>query len=407
MIDVVQRISDFNKGRDPERVAMKFRNMRVNPFIFLRGTCHLFYERLPRNSIFKTAPLTWNCGDMHLENFGSYKGDNRLTYFDMNDFDEAALAPLSWELVRLLTSILTGADSLSISQFEAHALCETLIDAYAHALTCGKATWVERETSNGMIHQLLNDLRERQRADYLNRRTTLQGRGKHRRRTIHIDGKKTLAASEAQKIKVTRLIHDYANTRPNPEFFEVLDIARRIAGTGSLGVDRYVILVEGKGSPDSNYLLDLKNAMPSELARNCRIRQPRFETEAHRVVAIERRMQSVSMAFLTAVKMGGSGYILRALQPTEDRVNLDRHQNSMVELRQTITTLGQIVASAHLRSTGRDGSAIADELIEYGQKHKWKSRLLSAAQDCAQQVESDWNVYCEAYDDGEFKPEKL
>jgi len=121
MTDVVQCISNFNQNRDLERLTMKYRAMRSSPFVFLRGTCHLFYERLPKTSIFKSAPLTWNCGDLHLENFGSYKGDNRLAYFDMNDFDEAALAPLSMELVRLLTSILVGADSLSISQYEAYA----------------------------------------------------------------------------------------------------------------------------------------------------------------------------------------------------------------------------------------------------------------------------------------------
>ncbi len=402
MIDVVKCIAEFNSGRDPERLSMKYRNMRTSPFVFLRGTCHLFYERLPKSGIFKSAPLTWNCGDMHLENFGSYKGDNRLAYFDMNDFDEAALAPLTTELVRLLTSILVGAESLSTSQYEAYALCETLVDAYAQALALGKATWVERDTSHGIIHELLNDLRTRERPTYLDKRTSIVGRGKKRRRQINIDGKKALAASDNQKAAVTKLIHDYANSRPNPAFFEVIDIARRIAGTGSLGVDRYVILVEGKGSPDGNYLLDLKNAMPSALAANVKVRQPKWESEAHRVVDIERRMQSVSMAFLTAVKMNDSGYILRALQPLEDRISLNRNMHSMEELHKTVATLAHIVASAHLRSTGRDGSAIADELIAYGHKHKWKSKLLKAAQECAQQVEDDWGVYCEAYDDGAF-----
>ena len=403
MIDVVQCIADFNAQRDPERVAIKYRNMRSSAFVFLRGTCHLFYARLPKNSMFKSAPLTWNCGDLHLENFGSYKGDNRLTYFDMNDFDEAALAPLSWELVRLLTSLLVAADSLSISQFDALALCETLVEAYAKALAQGKSTWQERETSTGIIHELLNDLRQRQRSDYLDRRTTISGRGKQRRRSIRIDGKKALAASSAQKATVTKLMQGYAKTQPNPGFFKVLDIARRIAGTGSLGVDRYIILIEGKGSPDGNYLLDLKNAMPSALAHNISVKQPKWPTEAHRVVDIEHRMQAVSMAFLTAVTMGGEGYILRALQPAEDRISLDRHENSMPALYQTVTALAQIVASAHLRSTGRNGSASADELINYGNKSKWKTRLLSAAQQCARQVESDWEIYCQAYDEGDFQ----
>ena len=42
MLDVAQTIADFNRGRDPDRLAMKYRNMRTSPFVFLRGTCHLF-----------------------------------------------------------------------------------------------------------------------------------------------------------------------------------------------------------------------------------------------------------------------------------------------------------------------------------------------------------------------------
>ena len=275
MIDVVKSIAEFNAQRDPERLAMKYRNLRSNPFVFLRGTCHLFYARLPHASIFKTAPLTWNCGDLHLENFGSYKGDNRLGYFDMNDFDEAALAPATWELVRMVTSIQVGAASLSIRTDQADVLCTTFIDAYAHTLSCGKATWVERETSHGIIHQLLDELRERQRPTFLDKRTAVQGRGRNRRRAIRLDGIKALPVSGAQRNKAVRLLQTFARTQPNPEFYEVLDVARRIAGTGSLGLERYVILVHGKGSPDGNYLLDLKNAAPSELARNCRVKQPK------------------------------------------------------------------------------------------------------------------------------------
>jgi uncharacterized protein (DUF2252 family) len=92
---VVNRILKANQGRDPERLALKYSAMRTDSFIFLRGTCHLFYDRLPKTGICNSAPLTWCCGDLHIENFGSYKGDNRLVYFDLNDFDEAALAPAS------------------------------------------------------------------------------------------------------------------------------------------------------------------------------------------------------------------------------------------------------------------------------------------------------------------------
>ena len=95
MQNIVLNILNFNAGRDSERLTMKYHNMRRDAFVFLRGTCHLFYARLPSHTLFQRAPLAWCCGDMHLENFGSYKADNRLVYFDINDFDEAALAPLT------------------------------------------------------------------------------------------------------------------------------------------------------------------------------------------------------------------------------------------------------------------------------------------------------------------------
>ena len=181
-----------------------------------------------------------------------------------------------------------------------------------------------------------------------------------------------------------------------------MDVARRVAGTGSLGVDRYVILVEGKGSPNSNYLLDLKHALPSALANNCKVHQPKWDSDAQRVVAIQRRMQAVSMAFLTPVKMQGKSYILRALQQSEDRVSLNRNVHSGQQVQHAIATLGSIVANAHLRSSGRDNSAIADALIAYGHKRKWKIKLIKAAQICAQQVQEDWATYCTAYDAGAF-----
>ena len=96
--NVIERILIFNQGRDPDRLMLKYRAMRNDTFAFLRGTCHLFYQDWPANSSLNDAPSAWICGDLHLENLGSFKGDNRLTYFDVNDFDEAALAPCNGQL---------------------------------------------------------------------------------------------------------------------------------------------------------------------------------------------------------------------------------------------------------------------------------------------------------------------
>jgi uncharacterized protein (DUF2252 family) len=135
--DVISQIRAFNAGREPERLAMKYQKMRVNDFAFLRGTCHLFYNRLTSSVKLKKSPLVWVCGDLHLENFGSYKGSNHQVYFDLNDFDEAALAPASWDLVRMLTSIELGMLDAGIQPTRAAALCRIFVDAYAQALIDG------------------------------------------------------------------------------------------------------------------------------------------------------------------------------------------------------------------------------------------------------------------------------
>ncbi|WP_454907323.1 DUF2252 domain-containing protein [Variovorax gossypii] len=408
MLNVAETIRNYNAGRDPERLAMKYANLRTNPFVFLRGTCHLFYQRLPSDPLFAgKVPAGWVCGDAHLENFGSYKGDNRLVYFDLNDFDEAALAPVTWELVRFLSSILVAGDSLCATTDDADALCNTALDAYVGALLSGKARWVDRDNANGLIGQLLDTLKARTRPDFLDKRTDRKGHG----RAIRIDKKHALAATDAQRDHATRLVGAYAATQDKPGFFKVIDVARRIAGTGSLGVERYIVLVEGKGSPDGNYLLDLKEALPSSLAPYLKLAQPAWPSQAHRVVGLQRRMQAVSMAFLQPIVGAGpdaaASYVLRGLQPSEDRVSLDVKRASLDQIRGVTDEMGQLMAWAQLRSSGRQGSATADALIDFGGSAKsWRKDLMAAAHHCAAQVVKDWEDYCGAYDAGAMVPAK-
>ena len=399
MLNVAKTIRSFNAGRDPERLVMKYANLRANPFVFLRGTCHLFYDRLPAGALFTKAPAAWLCGDAHLENFGSYKGDNRLAYFDLNDFDEAALAPVTWELVRFLSSILVAGGSLRATPDDSNALCKVFLEGYAGALALGKARWVERDTASGLVHELLATLKARTRAAFLDKRTERKNGGRRIRR----DGEHALRADRAGRERAARLIDAFAASQDNPGFFRVLDVARRIAGTGSLGMERYVVLVEGKGSPDGNYMLDLKQATSSSLVPHLKIRQPAWPSQAHRVVAIQRRMQAVSMAFLHPIVDGKSSYVLRDLQPSEDRVSLDVRRTGLGQVSGVIEEMGQLMAWAHLRSSGRQGSAIADELIDFGTSARsWRRDLLDAAHQCAAQVENDWKAYCQAHDAGKM-----
>lgn len=391
---IIDAIFSNNAGRDPERVAMKYAKMAQNPFIFLRGACHLFYDALPDTSLFRNAPLAWCCGDLHFENFGSYKGDNRLVYFDINDYDEAALAPVTWDMVRLLTSIQCGADALNATQAEALAVSKSCLDAYRSALINGKPLWVEQETSIGLVNVLLTTLKSRERATFLDKRTIR----KAHRRSLIVDGVKALPATDIQKKLVTEFMVQFAAAQPDPKFFEVLDIGCRIAGTGSLGVERFVVLVEGKGSPDGNYLLDIKEAKPSAMVPHLArlgIKQPNWSDEASRVVSVQNRMQAVDHAFLHPVKLDGLPCILKGLQPSEDRVSTGEWGKKLDRLKDVVSTMGRILAWDQLRASGRSGAASADELIAFAQRGDWAAEMLDAATAMTQTTRQQWKEFTE------------
>lgn len=407
-MDVVRRIQAFNAGREPERLQLKYQRMHGDVFAFFRATCHLFHDRLPRTGVLRSAPLAWACGDLHFENFGSYRGDNRQVYFDLTDFDEAALAPASWDLLRLLTSLWVGAGSLGLRRREAQHLGQALLGAYTAALADGKAYWIERETAQGLVHTLLDGLKDRKRADFLASRTHRAGP----RRLLRLDNGKALPASAAQRGLVAGFMAGFAKAQPDPDRFKLLDVARRIAGLGSLGSERFVLLVQGAGGAAGASLLDLKGAQASSLLPHLAglpgAVQPRWPNEAERVVALQRRLQAVPMALLQAVRLGQAPSVqpcvLRELQPSEDRVSLHRADHALAEMAQVIGHMGRLLAWAQLRSAGRQGSAPADALIDFGQRKKWPDRLLDVAQDLALQVRRDAAVFDAAFDAGAFAP---
>jgi uncharacterized protein (DUF2252 family) len=394
-MNIVNTVLSYNAGREAERVALKYQAMRQDAFAFMRGSCHLYYQDWPASDKkLNDAPLAWISGDLHLENFGCYKGDNRLVYFDLNDFDEAILAPATWELGRWLTSIMVAAKSLLIPKEDAIRFCQIGLDSYSYALMTGKARWLERETAKGMIRDLLNPLTLR------NRRTFLDSRTKLRKgvRCLKVDGKHALALEPQEKTNVLTFVEEFAKQQPNPDFYKPLDAARRIAGTGSLGIARYVILVEGRGSPDCNYLVDLKEALPSALKPFVKHQQPEWKSEAHRVASVQHWAQAIAPAFLSAVTFQDRPFVFKGLQPSQDRLVLKKWNGKLKRLEQVIHSMGEIVAWSHLRSSGHSGSSIADNWIAFGGQRDWQIPLLKYATNYAKKIESDWKMYCREYD---------
>lgn len=395
---VVETIQAFNAGRDAERLAIKYQKMRSSAFAFMRGSCHLFYQQLPSGLGLKSAPATWACGDLHLENFGSFKGDNRQVYFDINDFDEGVLAPASWDLLRLMTSLRVWGAGYQLDAAELFRYSNALLNAYTAALKTGKAYWLERETAQGPVRDLLSQLKERSRQQFLAARTQVQGK----QRILRVDGSRALPATPEKKAWVTQFMQQFAESQANPAFYQPLDVARRIAGTGSLGVERYVILIAGKGGPTGNYLLDLKRANPSAVQPPAKFVQPRWKSDAERIVACQTRMQAMPMAFLCPVWLGNEAFVLRGLQATEDRLVLSPKTYRKSELVQVLETMGRLLAWAQLRSAGRDGADSVDTLMAYGARRQWQEKLLLASQMCTETVLQDAAAFNAAYDAGSF-----
>lgn len=396
-LTVRERIEAYNAGRDPARLVRKYTAMRTDPFLFFRGTAHLFWEDWANEAgALADAPLAWACGDLHLENFGSFRGDNGLVYFDLNDFDEAALAPATADVARLLASTHLAARALGLPDADATTLCDVFLDAYAAALIDGKARWVERSTATGMVRDLLRNAQDRRRKDLLRARTVIV----RARRRLRIDGQRIEALARDERGQITECIHEFAESGPgaatNARAFQVLDVARRIAGTGSLGVRRYVVLTRGDAGVHGQLLLDLKQAGPSSLAANVTVPQPRWRNPADRVVRVQHRMQAVSAALLAAVTVSGAHFVLRELQPTEDRLALGGWNGKFSRLRKVLATMGHLTAWSQLRSASRQGAAGIDDFIAFGQAGALRRRVLAYARDYAATAERDWREFSAA-----------
>ena len=78
----------------------------------------------------------------------------------------------------------------------------------------------------------------------------------------------------------------------------------------------------------------------------------------------------------------------------------NRPIRTIAGIRGVVATMGRLVAWGQLRSAGRQGSAIADELIDYARRGKWQAKLQAAAAEMAEKTLRDAAGYNAAYDDG-------
>ena len=364
--------------------ALKYCFMAQNMFRFYRGTCHLFYEDLAKQKHFPQSPAAWICGDLHLENFGSYKGDNRLVYFDLNDFDEAVLAPAAWELARIVTSILLAFETLKIDRIKGEKMARLFLKSYSVILSKGKAYYIEPQTARGIVCSFLTTIANRKQKKLLRKRTVVE----NGTIALHKDNKKHMEIAPALKRELCQHIAQWLMyNHEGPFNYEVTDAVFRVAGTGSIGLKRYAFLLKSINETGAKYLLiDMKQAVQSSLTPFVSLPQPEWQTEAHRIVAIQQRMQNIPPALLSATIFKDDAYIIQEMQPVKDSINFNLIKNRYRDIYQVIDDMAMLTASAQLRSSGRQGSDIADELIAFGQRNDWQDAVLQYAMKYAEKT---------------------
>ena len=404
MPTVEERIKDFNKNSLKNIIPYKYAFMNENSFRFFRGTCHLFYEDLAKAKPLPDSPLTWICGDLHIENFGSYKGNNRLVYFDLNDFDEAILAPANWELVRMITSIFVAFNSLDIQAKESENIVRLFLKTYTKLIAGGKAVYIERKTAKGIVRKFLRIAGNKKFKQILNDCTY----NKNDNRFLKLIPHRHLSLDESLKNELHKHIGEWIKHNSDGlHSFEVADSVFRIAGTGSVGLNRYIFLLHNKNKKENYLLLEMKQGRSSSLMPYANIKQTKWSSEAERIVAIQKYMQNVSPALLSTTLFKDEYYVIEEMQPTADKINFELIKEEYKNLSQVINEMAILTASAQIRSTGRKGSCIADELIAFGENNSWIEAVIDYAMQYALQVKKDYNAYSMAYNKNYFSNQPI
>jgi uncharacterized protein (DUF2252 family) len=372
----------FDDGRKPRLVRLKLKRMALDPFAFFRGTDHLYADQWPDLKPPDPGPDVILCGDLHLENFGAYSDDAGELLYDINDFDEALVGPCSIDLVRCATSILLASELWRLTPLQASGMVLGYLDKYRATVSGTKAEGTidprVPRLARGPIWDILGRRALANRTEFLDQNTERQKSGRRivRDKNTH----PTLEPELADTIRAA--VELYGSNKNRPDFFKTIDVTGRVAGIGSLGLARYLVLVNGEGTSKTNRLFDLKECRPSALLRHASRPWPFSDpNEAARVVRAERTLQARPTAGLDVVMVGDTPYRIREMIPSENRSSLAGFNKKPNRLRVAIEEAGLLTALAHLRGAAAlpDAQGTGDALTRWVAGPALDSVLAAAA----------------------------
>jgi uncharacterized protein (DUF2252 family) len=378
---VLVTVLEFNEGRKPRLVRIKLKRMARDPFAFFRGSDHLFADAWPELKPPDEGPEFPICGDLHLENFGAYRDDDGELLYDINDFDEAVVAPCSLDLVRCATSILLAGEIWHLTPLQASGMVLKFLDKYRATVAGPDAQGAPDprapRLARGPIWEILGKAALADQVGLLDQVTERLKDGT-RRIVRSKDHHPSIKPGSADEVRAE--VEAYGTDTGRADHFKTIDVTGRVAGIGSLGLARYLVLVAGGGTSKTNRLFDLKECRPSAL-RPCAARPWPFpdESEAARTVRAQRMLQARPTAGLDVVKVGEAHFRIREMIPQENRSSLDRFNKKPGKLRVAIEEAGMLTGLSHRRGAGAyPGGDTAERLARWASGPALDSVLAAA-----------------------------
>lgn len=342
----------------PELVQRKIAKMVVSPLAFLRGSAPLFYEMLAEHPELLEGPAEEGhlCGDAHVENFGVFRtehakgkggadSESAAFVFDVNDFDETVIGPWRLDVLRLLASVVLAGREFTAAGPQIIALLRALLDAYVGAAFLGRAL----PGAPPPVARLFAKAEKRGAREMLESRTKVVGNTRR-----FVIGERYLALPPELSTGARQAFADYVTAlgeSPRKGHYDVVDLAFRVAGTGSLGALRVAVLTRGKDEPDGGWLFDMKEQGAPAAASLCKVPD---EDGSARVLAGMRACLESPPRMLGVTKLGATSLLVRRLAPQEDKLDLTRIAKD--ELEDVARLLGALLGRAHRRGATSAGS---------------------------------------------------
>ncbi|MFN7731506.1 MAG: DUF2252 domain-containing protein [Pirellula sp.] len=393
----------------------KFRKMAQSPLAFYRGTAALFYADVSRDDdpfLNDKTSRVWIQGDMHAENFGTYMNGKGVLVFDVNDFDEATVAPFTWDVKRFCASLALIGYQKALSDLEIRDVIQRAAQCYANQISRfatgqDKNFVIHSGTAKGPVLEVL------QKGKQLTRFGLLDGE------SDIVDGDRRfknnnnfIQLSEAEKLKVRAALAEYFETIPERKrrsdmVYEVKDIARRKGlGIGSAGLMMISTLLEGPTEAlENDILISMKTALPSAAAKY--VNDPKvnkyFKHEGHRTATSQRALQVNADPFLGYCSLDGVGMFVTEISPYT--ADLDWSDiNDLDDILDLVENLARCVAKIHCVSDEDSDHTLVDYSTEdeinkvlNGRESEFVHYIVGFSEGYAKCVVNDYQLFVDAF----------